>query len=367
MAERVGAPRRLARTAAGLGLVPGSCCRSSRWLFGDAQMDFSIFILSGLMIVVGASWTLMYNADLLVGGVTTDVRPYPRLAPVLRMSMAYPLRNRFRTGVTLAMFTLVVFTLVTGATTTTSFVNGMNNMDTYGGGFDVRATVAPAGPITDMRRRAPARARARSRRLSRRLEPVVPSGEGAQVGGPVAADDYAVRGLDHGFLTHTTYGLAARADGYASDRQVWSAIKRHRGLAVVDGTVAPRRTNFNFGARRRSSCTASTLRTSTFTPVLVDVRDPQTGRHVQLTVIGVLSDTAPLEMAGISTSQHTLAGTFGDRVQPTVLPVRARARRRPGRDREAARVSVPRQRHAGRRRSRRCSPTPSPPRSPSTV
>ena len=74
------------------------------------------------------------------------------------MSVAYPLRNRFRTGVTLAMFTLVVFTLVTGATTTTSFVNGMNNLGTYGGGFDVRATVAPASPISDMRaalRRAP--------------------------------------------------------------------------------------------------------------------------------------------------------------------------------------------------------------------
>ena len=44
------------------------------------------------------------------------------------MSIAYPLRNRFRTGVTLAMFTLVVFTLVCGAITTASFVNGVNNL-----------------------------------------------------------------------------------------------------------------------------------------------------------------------------------------------------------------------------------------------
>jgi putative ABC transport system permease protein len=39
---------------------------------------------------------------------------------------------------------------------------------------------------------------------------------------------------------------------------------------------------------------------------------------VRLKVIGVLPDTAPLEMAGISTSQRTVAATFGDRVDPTV-------------------------------------------------
>ena len=67
------------------------------------------------------------------------------------LSLAYPLASRFRTGVTLAMFTLVVFTLVTGATTTGSFVSGFNNIETFGGGFDIRATTAPASPIRDMR------------------------------------------------------------------------------------------------------------------------------------------------------------------------------------------------------------------------
>src|SRR4029079_11880101 len=103
------------------------------------------------MIVIGASWTIMYNADLLVAGVTWTFGRVRSLAPVLRMSMSYPLRNGFRTGVTLAMFTLVVFTLVTGATTTTSFVNGMNDMHTYGGWVDVCATVEPSRARPDMR------------------------------------------------------------------------------------------------------------------------------------------------------------------------------------------------------------------------
>ena len=318
IAERLGLPPRIARTTAGLGLVAWFVLPVGRWLFGTLSMDFSIFILSGLMIVVGASWALMYNADLLLGAVTRVFGRIKPLAPVLRMSMAYPLRNRFRTGVTLAMFTLVVFTLVTGATTTTSFVNGMNDMHTYGGGFDVRATVAPTSPITDMatalQHRPGINPADFSVVSSQSFLPV----KAHQVGNPGKSADYVVRGLDTAFLTHTTYGLAARANGYGSDRQVWRAIHDHPGLAVVDGTVAPRRTNWNFGAAQQFQLSGFYVEDKHFQPVAVEVRDPQSGRQLRLTVIGVLSDTAPLEMAGISTSQHTLAGAFGARAQPTV-------------------------------------------------
>jgi putative ABC transport system permease protein len=318
IAERLGAPARAARTTAGLALVAWFVLPMDQWLLGELSSDFSIFILSGLMIVVGASWTIMYNADLLLGGVTRVFGRVRRLAPVLKLSVAHPLRNRFRTGVTLAMFTLVVFTLVTGATTTTSFVNGMNDVKSYGGGFDVRATIAPTSPIRNMRA-----ALARAPGVNP-ADVTVVSGQSflpvkaRQVGGAGKAEDYVVRGLDSAFLTHTTYALAARAYGYSSDRAVWQAVEGRPGLAVIDPTVVPRRTNFNFGAAQKFKLHGFYLEDKRFKPVEVDVRDPQTGRHLRLTVVGVLSDTAPLEMAGISTSQHVLEATFGDRAQPTV-------------------------------------------------
>jgi putative ABC transport system permease protein len=110
------------------------------------------------MIVVGASLAIMYNADVLLGALAAWLGRVRWLAPVLKLSIAYPLRSRFRTGVTLAMFTLVVFTLVVGAITTTSFVSAFNDLRSYGGGFDVRATVAAAAPIRDIQaalKRAP--------------------------------------------------------------------------------------------------------------------------------------------------------------------------------------------------------------------
>ena len=318
VSERVGAPARAARTIAGLALVAWFVLPMSRWLFGTLAVDFSIFILSGIMIVLGATWTIMYNADLLLAALSRSLGRIRALAPVLRMSMAYPLRNRFRTGVTLAMFTLVVFTLVTGATTTTSFVNGVNDLGTYGGGFDIRATVAPTSPIPDMRaalRNAPGVDAADFRVVS--AQSFLPV-RAHQVGLGGRSADYAVRGLDSAFLTHTTYTLAARAAGYGSDAAVWRAMRAHDGLAIVDQSVVQRKTNFNFAAAPPFQLRGFYVEDRTFAPVFVDVTDPQSGRHVRLTVIGVLSDTAPLEMAGISTSQRTIAALFGSRAAPTV-------------------------------------------------
>ena len=134
---------------------------------------------------------------------------------------------------------------------------------------------------------------------------------------------------------HTAWQPAPTVTGLT--RQVWRAMNAHQGLAVVDGTVAPRTTNFNFGAvppfqlqgllRRGQALQAGARRPSA-------TRRP--AGTSQLTVIGVLSDTAPLEMAGISTSQHTLAGTFGRTRPAHRLPVRAPPRRRPGRHRQSS-------------------------------
>jgi len=56
----------------------------------------------------------------------------------------------------------------------------------------------------------------------------------------------------------------------------------------------------------------------TFDAVPIALRDPQTGRTVRLKVIGILKDTAPLEMLGISSSQATYERAFPGRFQPTI-------------------------------------------------
>jgi putative ABC transport system permease protein len=316
LARVAGLPDRAARTAGGLALVAWFVLPMDQWLLGELKTNFSIFILGGLMIVIGATWTIMYNADILLGAVSASLGRFRSLAPVLKMAVAYPLRSIFRTGVALAMFTLVVFTLVVGAITTGSFQNGFNDLDEFGGGFHVRATTSPVSPITNMDASMATAGLTRSDFEIVSNQSFLPV-DARQVGSDF--ESYAVRGLDSAFLENTTYRLAARARGFASDADVWLALDERSGLAVVDPMVAQRRANFTgFAPVQEFKLRGFYLEDETFAPVRVDVRDPQTGATIRLMVIGILSDTAPYSMAGISTSQATLDDAFGDRVQPTV-------------------------------------------------
>ena len=110
----------------------GGCCPSTSMsaIAGrDLSMDFSAWVVSGLMLVAGSTWLIVYNADLLLGATMRVAGRIRALAPVLKMAMAYPLRVRFRTGVTLAMFTLVVFTIVVGATTSRAFLRAVDDVE----------------------------------------------------------------------------------------------------------------------------------------------------------------------------------------------------------------------------------------------
>ncbi len=322
LARLVGIPDRIAYTVAGLTMVVVLLLPWSMWesVFGPLAMDFSTWIVSGLMIVVGAVWVIVYNADLLLGAMMAALGRIKALTPLLRMSMAYPLKSRFRTGTTLAMFTLVVFTLVTGSTSTGSFQAAFNDVDTFGGGFDIRAGTGARASIPDM-------GAALRERLGARASdyPVVGSQsvlavDARQLGTGRPFENYHVRGLDSSFLSHTTFELGSIARGYTSSRDVWMALQEHVGLAVVDSLVVQRRDNFGFNVMPSDFKVTGFYADEgkPFDPVPVEVLDKQTGEKTRLTIIGVLSDSAPFEMSGISSSQSTLAAAFPGRAEPTI-------------------------------------------------
>jgi putative ABC transport system permease protein len=316
-----GVPDRVAFTVAGAALVVLWMLPWKLWedVFGPLQMDFTTWIVAGLMVVVGAVWTIMYNADLLLRALMAVLGRSRRLAPLVRISVAYPLASRFRTGTTLAMFTLVVFTIVTGTASSGSFIHAFSDARAYGGGFDVRATTSGAAPIDDLQA-----ALAQTPGVQASNFPVVASqsvlpAQATQVGTGRPLEDYPVLGFDGVFLDHTTYRFGALATGYADGAQVWSALASTPNLAVVDSTIVPRRDNFGFAVLPSDfRVTGFYYDDGTFDPFGLRVRDPQSGAESTVTVIGVLAETVPVEMAGIWTSQATLAADFPGRARPTV-------------------------------------------------
>ncbi len=290
------------------------------WFLPEMAMDFSIFILSGLMVVTGTTWVVMYNADRMLGLVLRFAGKVRWLGPPLRTAVSYPLANRFRTGVTLAMFTLVVFTLVSGGTTISAFTEAFNDEQQYGGGFQVHATTLRSNPVEDLTavvRGTPG--------LSEPVEVVANQStaliEARQSDTERGFEAYPLRGFDESFLDANTYELGAIAKGYGSAAEVWQAIRDQPGLAVVDAFAAPHRENFSFsGAMPEFGLEGFYIEDGSFDPITVEVRDAATGRETKLTVIGVLKDVAPLFMFGLSTSQSVVESAFPEQaVQTTHL------------------------------------------------
>jgi len=88
LARAVGVSDRIARSVGGAVLVAWFTLPMGEWLVGDMTVDFSVFILAGVITVVGATWLILYNGEALHRATTRVVQHFPAIAPVAKMAMA---------------------------------------------------------------------------------------------------------------------------------------------------------------------------------------------------------------------------------------------------------------------------------------
>jgi putative ABC transport system permease protein len=120
-------PERVAFTLAGIALIVWWTLPIS--LFPSVvEMSF----LSGVTMLLGAVWVLAYNV-----GILRRVRAP---AALWRLSTAYVAANRFRTGLTLTMFALVVLSLTVSAIMLTATRTAYADPDAVTGGWDIHVT-----------------------------------------------------------------------------------------------------------------------------------------------------------------------------------------------------------------------------------
>ncbi len=125
-------PERAVFTLAGLALI-GWWASPLQFLPPFVEMSF----LSGVSMLLGAVWVIAYNVGVLRG---TRGR-----AALWLISTAYVAANRFRTGLTLAMFALVVLSLTLSAVMLTATRDAYADPEAVTGGWDIRvdSTEAP--------------------------------------------------------------------------------------------------------------------------------------------------------------------------------------------------------------------------------
>ena len=109
-----------------------------------------LFVLAGTMLTASGTLLLVFNLDLIVGGIRNAVGGIGRMTPVIRTAAAYPAAARYRTGMTIAMIALITFALVNFSTINASFSQAFTGSDTAGG-FEVLAYNTEVNEIADVR------------------------------------------------------------------------------------------------------------------------------------------------------------------------------------------------------------------------
>ena len=276
----------------------------------DLQGDFEMFFISGIMMVTFATLLIIWNADIFVAAVGYLGRAFARWVPAVKTAVAYPLASKTKTGLTLAMFSLIVFSLVTMSTLNANFIELFTTEDASGG-WDIEVTTSPANPVDDLRGTLDAADVDTSDFTSiGGVAVLVPENTQIRVAGEDDWDRHFHNGVDAEYAGATEMTLKLRASGYDSDEAVWEAIANDPNVAVVDAfTGGPS----GFGEPPDSfhvDVPEIAEDTTTMQPVEVEMSDPGSGTTTTITVIGVIDDEVSMAW-GVYMSQQAVLDLGG--------------------------------------------------------
>jgi putative ABC transport system permease protein len=256
---------------------------------GELQGDFDVMFVAGIFMVMAAVWVVMYNADLLVRALTFFTGRFGKLRPVLVTAVAYPMSAKFRTGLTLAMFSLVIFALVVTSVLTEIFSSQFADPESVTGGWDIEGKVNFNTPIEDIRGGIDEKPDLRAGDFEAIGGFTLVGIQARQVGSANQRwEDTRIRAADDDFLRAARYEFKLIAEGYGTTgEEVWQALLDDPSLAVVGGDDV--QTAEGRDEDRRSSYLKGVYyQDDEMSAVDIEVREPRTDTIVHLKVIGVM-------------------------------------------------------------------------------
>ena len=275
--------------------------------------NIEMFFVSGIAMTASAVLVIIFNAESSLAVVRWLGNLLGGVAPAVKTAVAYPLAAKFRTGMTLAMFGLVVFSLVVMATLNFNFTQVFLGEEASGG-FDVAVDVNRNNRIPDLRATLAERGYDDQQAIAGvgRLRAAFPQ---VRVEGGLF-EGYRLNGVDDEFVRLQQIPFDHRAIGFDSDEAVWEAIRTNPTFAVVDASrlgagddpFDDSESDFFLGV------TAEELRAAPWQPISLRLRDPASGETMRLRVIGVLEPQVTsviFPFAGIYTNDANLDETFG--------------------------------------------------------
>jgi putative ABC transport system permease protein len=269
------------------------------------------FIVLGVVLTFSAVLLVSQNQELLLR-LARPLLARPSAAGLsARLAVAYPVARRFRTGATLCMYGLVVFTLVLIAVLASVIDAGVDRaVAEASGGYALRVDYNPSAPLAD-----PA-ARLMGQPFAGRVTGVAPlrSVDARVLGVPGAAKGLPVTvvGATPALAEHGLFPLDARLGRLGGDdRAVWRAVLADPRYVVLD----------QFLGQEGNAIGSITYRPGDTLTVV----DPGTGRQEPKTIAGILADPTAFEAAGsdgqaaspVVMAADGVREQFGSRARPS--------------------------------------------------
>jgi putative ABC transport system permease protein len=274
------------------------------------------FVMTGIILVASGILIAVFNVS---EGLRALLRRAGRTTgrPVLTTAVSYPMEKRFRTGMTVAMFALILFMV-----TLISMLQGLqaSSLDTFvrqqSGGYDVIAYTTSYGEIVDFRQTLQGN-------FSDGLflggwngvssASVLPAK--VQKAGGNRSYDYTLWGVDNFLIRSNGYGFTSFLPSFVNEstgerealttrEAVWLSLRYNRSLAIVDRSAAgpnqfvpdEDRLRVVPGDRVRAFDSA--------------------GRAVNLTIVGVLEQALQFT-SGVFVDQDVVRAAFPERERYT--------------------------------------------------
>ncbi len=313
----------------------------------DPQWTLLSFVAKGPALILGGILLIMFSADTILQGLSRLLGGIGSLTPVLKTAIAYPLSSRFRTGMAMIMFAMIITTValmsvVIQATQTAIIPDAKSSA-----GYEIRTSFGLLSFFdreTDLEK-------AITQKPDFPLADV--AGVGAisaqnvdvrQVAPPATSGTWAfteVTGMDASFMAQAAeiYTFQQRAAGFADDAAVWAALAERDDVAIVTPSVVANADGSYgaFGSADQDTFMAEdhggsmrnfrTLRLSGFTQadpsplpeVWLELRNELTDGTVisqRVQVIGVLADNTTVSDNTVHLNDRVIATLTDKAVQP---------------------------------------------------
>lgn len=283
---------------------------------GDLKAGPEIFVFSGVAMVGSAVWLIMNNTPIVVGILYGVLGRIKSLNAVMKTAVAYPMGAKFLTGLTVAMFAMIIFNLMIFA-----ILNNLGNLaredpTRVTGGYDISAIVSPEIPIdnfketldvesigsrTDIQVFAAQYVGARVHDAGASVTIPV---EARQVGGReqefkslqlTAVDDTFLK-ANAWLVSHYDYSRLLGSGN--NSRDMWLALERDPNLAIINNSALEKDDSFapndpfdpNFGGYIVEGVRASGPRR--IKPFEIELRPVGGGEPIKRKVIAVLESLA---------------------------------------------------------------------------